>query len=104
MALAIYIASMESFVLLYVTMIGEAPRATVVVGLAALAALGAASRAVQLWRMPPETRPPFRTRRVALAVATAYGSILIVVVAAAVTPASAPALPATPKFPWSASE
>jgi hypothetical protein len=88
-ALAIYIASIGSFVLLYVTMIGHLPRVMIVAGLVALAALGAGFGAVQLWRMPPETRPLFRTRRVALALGTAYGSIVIVVVAAAVVPASA---------------
>jgi Flp pilus assembly protein TadD len=88
-ALSIYIASMGNFALLYMTMIGNPPRTMIVIGLAAVAALGAGFGAVQLWRMPPETHPLFRTRRVALAVATAYGSILIVVVAAAVTPASA---------------
>jgi hypothetical protein len=75
--------------LLLVTMIGNLPWVTAVAGLLALAALGAGFGVVQLWRMPPETRPLFRTRRVTLAMATAYGSVLIVVIATAAAPASA---------------
>ncbi len=85
----IFIALMGSFVLLYATVAGYLPRVTVVAGLAALAALSAGFGAAQLWRMPPETRPLFRTRRVALTRGTAYGSILITVAAAAVVPARA---------------
>lgn len=58
-------------------------------GLGTFAALGAGLGAMQLWRMPPEARPLFRTRQVALALATGYGSILTVIVAAAVAPATA---------------
>jgi hypothetical protein len=85
----IYIASVASSVLLFMTMIGPLPRVTVVAGLGTLAALGAGFGAVQLWQMPPEARPLLRTRRVALALGMAYGSVLIVVVAAAVAPARA---------------
>jgi tetratricopeptide (TPR) repeat protein len=45
--------------------------------------------AVQLWRMPPEMRLLFRTRRVGLALGVLYGAVLIVVITAAVTPAGA---------------
>jgi len=86
---AIYLASMSSIMLLCVTMIGHLPRATVVAGLGTFAALGAGLGAMQLWRMPPQARPLFRTRRVVLALGTGYGSILIVIVAAAVAPATA---------------
>jgi tetratricopeptide (TPR) repeat protein len=85
----IYMASMTSIMLLCVAMIGHLPLVTVVAGLGACAALGAGIGAVQLWRMPPEARPLFRTRRVALALGMGYGSIFIVAVAAAVAPATA---------------
>ena len=88
-ALMIYIASMASIMLLCVTMIGHLPRVTVVAGLGVFATLGAGFGAVQLWRMPPEARPLFRTRRVALALGTGCSSIFIVVVAAVVAPATA---------------
>ena len=40
-------------------------------------------------RMPPEARPLLLTRRLALALGTAYGSLLLGVVAAGVAPARA---------------
>jgi hypothetical protein len=58
----IYIASMGSFMLLYMTMFVHMPRVTIVAGLGTFAALAAGFGAVQLWRMPPEARPLFRTR------------------------------------------
>jgi hypothetical protein len=52
-------------------------------------ALIAGYGAAQLWRMPREMRPLFRTRRVALALGVVYGAILIAMITAAVTPARA---------------
>lgn len=88
-AQTIYIAYIGIFVLLCATMFGHLSRVTAVTGLAAPAALGAGFGAAQLWRMPPEARPLFRTRQIALPLGMVYGSILIVVVAATVVPASA---------------
>lgn len=62
-------------------------------GLVVLAALSAGFGAVLLRRMPPETHPLFRTRRVVVALATACGSLLVAVVVAVVTPTLA--LPGT---------
>jgi tetratricopeptide (TPR) repeat protein len=68
-------------------------RIAVVTGLVVMAVLCAGFGAVQLWRMPPETHPLFRTRRIVLALVTVYGSLLIAVAVAVLTPIQA--LPGT---------
>jgi tetratricopeptide (TPR) repeat protein len=85
----ICIAVWANFMLLYATLPEKAPRVTLMVGYAAIAVLSAGFAAVYLWRMPPETHPLFRTRRVALPLAAVYGSILIAVIVAALTPVGA---------------
>ena len=60
-----------------------------VLGYALATALVTGYRAVQLWRMPPETRLVLRTRRMWLALGALYGAVLIEVITAAVTPAGA---------------
>jgi hypothetical protein len=65
------------------------PWGPVVLGYALAIALVAGYGAVHLWRMPPETRLLFRTRRVGLALGAVYGAVLIELITAAVTPAGA---------------
>ena len=60
-----------------------------VLGYALAIALVTGYGAVQLWRMPPETRLVLPTRRVGLALGALYGAVLIEVITAAVTPAGA---------------
>jgi len=67
------------------------PRWPAVLGYMLATALAAGYGAIQLWRMPPEMRLLLRTRRVGLGLAALYGTVLIEVITAAVTPA--PALP-----------
>lgn len=86
-SLTIYAASVASIVLFDVTMNKHVARVVVVLGYAAIAALSAGWGAMQLWRLPPQTRPLFRTRRFVLALGVAYGSILLAAITAAVTPA-----------------
>ncbi len=64
-------------------------RGSAVLGYTLAIALSAGYGAVQLWRMPPETRLLLRTRRVGLALGAFYGAVLIEVITAAVTPAGA---------------
>jgi len=87
--LTIYAASVASIVLLIVTMDHHVARVMIVLGYAAIVALSAGLAAVQLWRMPPQTRPLLRTRRFVLALGLAYGSILLAAITAAVTPVDA---------------
>jgi tetratricopeptide (TPR) repeat protein len=84
----IYAASIGSLLLMYLTTI-RPTRGPIVIGYAVIVALSAGFGAIQLRRMPPQIRPLFRTRRVRLALAVAYGSILIAVAVAAATPADA---------------
>jgi tetratricopeptide (TPR) repeat protein len=85
--LALYLASAALMVLADIPV----SRGPVVLGYALAIALVAGYGAVQLWRMPPEMRLLFRTRRVGLALGAVYGAVLIELITAAVTPA--PALP-----------
>jgi tetratricopeptide (TPR) repeat protein len=85
-SLTIYAASIASIVLLQVTMNHDVPRALIVIWYAVIATVSAGLGAVQLWRMPPQARALFRTRRVMLALAVAYGSILVAMIVATVTP------------------
>jgi hypothetical protein len=62
-------------------------RGPAVLGYALAIALIAGYEAVQLWRLPPEMRLLFRTRRVMLALGAVYGAALIEVITAVVTPA-----------------
>lgn len=87
--LTIYAASLASIVLLNVTMDHHVARVMIVIGYAAIVGLSAGWGAVQLWRMPPQTRPLFRTRRFVLALGVAYGAIVVAATVAAVTPVHA---------------
>ena len=87
--LVISVATLASCVLTYMAALVHLPRIPLVAGLALIAVLAAAFGAVQLRRMPPELQPLFRRRRVVLASAAAYGSILVALAVAAVTPAAA---------------
>jgi hypothetical protein len=60
-----------------------------VLGYALAIALVAGYGAVQLWRMPPEMRLLFRTRRIGVALGAFYGAVLVQLITAAVTPAGA---------------
>jgi tetratricopeptide (TPR) repeat protein len=84
----IYAASVASLVLMYLTMATRLTRGPIVIGYMVIVLISAGFGAVQLRRMPPQTRPLFRTRRVRLALGVAYGSILVGVAVAAVTPAT----------------
>jgi tetratricopeptide (TPR) repeat protein len=89
MGLTITTAYLASIALLYLTMTTSLSRRTIVMGYTMTIALIAGYGAAQLWRMPREMRPLFRTRRVALALGVVYGAILIAMITAAVTPARA---------------
>ena len=89
MALTITATYLAGLALLYLTLITHVSRGAVVIGYTVVAALSAGYAAVQLWRMPPEMRPPVRTRRVALALGAVYSAILIAMITVAVTPARA---------------
>jgi tetratricopeptide (TPR) repeat protein len=73
-------------------------RRSAVLGYALVIALAAGYGAVQLWRMPPETRLLLQTRQVGVALGALYGAVLIQVITAAVTPAGA--LPLTIYAPF----
>jgi tetratricopeptide (TPR) repeat protein len=64
-------------------------RGTIVAGYTVTVLLIAGYGTLQLWRLPPQMRPLFRTRRVRLALGAVFGSILIAVIVAAVTPPGA---------------
>lgn len=83
---AAYIAGSAS---LFLTLTVHVSPATVVLVYIVAAALSAGYGAVQPERMPPEMRPLLRTRRMALAMGSVYGAILITIMAVAVTPAHA---------------
>jgi tetratricopeptide (TPR) repeat protein len=87
--LVIYLTSMACLALMYVTTATNLTRAPVVLGFTAIVALSVGLAAVQFLRMPPETRPLFRTGRVARALGLVYGAILLALVVAAVAPARA---------------
>jgi tetratricopeptide (TPR) repeat protein len=92
---AVYVATLA---LLYLTLETRMSRGVVVLGYTLGIVLIAGCGAVMLWRMPPELRLLFRTRRVGLALGIIYGAILIELITAAVTPAgalTAAMLPAT---------
>jgi tetratricopeptide (TPR) repeat protein len=89
MALTITATYLAGLALLYLTLTTRVSRGTVVIGYTVTAALIAGYAAVQLWRMPPEMRPLFRTRRMALALGAVYSAILIAMITVAVTPARA---------------
>jgi tetratricopeptide (TPR) repeat protein len=91
--LMIYVACLACLALVYATTVTHLSRSTVVLGLAGITALGTGLGALQIWRMPPETRPLFRTRRVIQALGLVYASFVIAMIAAAVAPTAA--LPAT---------
>jgi tetratricopeptide (TPR) repeat protein len=95
-ALTIYAACIASLVIGELANGARLGRGPVLITYALIVVLTLGLGAVQLRRMPPQTRPLFRTRRVVLALATVYGTILIAVIVAAVTPARAltSALPA----------
>jgi tetratricopeptide (TPR) repeat protein len=89
MALTLNAAYFASTVLLVLTMATSAARRPVGIGYTVIVAPIAAYGAVQLRRMPPEIRPLLRTRRVSLALRVVYGTVLIAMITAAVTPARA---------------
>ena len=91
--LVIYMACLACLGLVYATTVIQLSRTTVVLGLAGITALGTCLGVLQIWRMPPETRPLFRTRRVVRALGLVYASFVIAMIAAAVAPTEA--LPAT---------
>ena len=84
-AVAIYLATWALIIALVILV----SRWPAVLGYALAIALVAGYGAVQLWRMPPETRLLLRTRRMGLALGVLYGAVLIEVITAAVTPAGA---------------
>jgi hypothetical protein len=87
--LVIYVASLACLGLVYATTVTQVSRMTLLLGLAGIVALGTGFGAWQRWRMPRETRPLFRTRRVVLALSLVYASFLIAIIAVAVVPAGA---------------
>lgn len=89
MGLTITAAYLAGLALLYLTLATRVSRGTVVIGYTVAAALSAGYAAVQLWRMPPGMRPLLRTRRVALALGSVYGAILIAMITVAAAPARA---------------
>jgi tetratricopeptide (TPR) repeat protein len=86
-ALVIYVASVASVILAYLAITNSLPRVAVLSGLAAVAVVTAGFGVVQFRRMPPQTRPLFRRRRIAQALGVSYGAILLAVVACALSPA-----------------
>ena len=84
-AVAIYLATWALIIALVILV----SRWPAVLGYTLAIALVAGYGAVQLWRMPPETRLLLRTRRMGLALGVLYGAVLIEIITAAVTPAGA---------------
>lgn len=89
LALTMRTVFLASNALLFLTLMTRASRGAVVLGYVLVIAFTAGYRAVQLRRMPPQTRLLFRTRRVALALGAVYGAIFVALVTAAVIPARA---------------
>ena len=89
MALTVIAAYTACLALVYLVVEPHAWPGTVVIAYTAAAAFSGSYGAVQLWRMPHEMRPLLRTRRVALALGSVYGAILITMIIVAVTPAHA---------------
>jgi len=87
--LTIYGAATAGIVLSFLTSYTRLGRGPLLIGYVAIIMLSAGFFAVQLQRMPPAARQLFRTRRIALALATACGAILIAMIVAAVTPVGA---------------
>ena len=85
----IYGAALAGVVLSFLTGYTRLGRGPLLIGYVAIIMLSAGFFAVQLQRMPPAARQLFRTRRIALALATACGAILIAMIVAAVTPVGA---------------
>jgi tetratricopeptide (TPR) repeat protein len=80
---AMYAASVALLILL----VTPVPPKAAVLGYALVITLVARTGTVQLWRMPPQMRRLFWTRRVGLAMGPVYGAVLFEVIIAAVTPA-----------------
>ncbi len=77
-----------SLALLYPMLGTHMKRLLVVARFAAIVAVSAGYGATQVWRMPRETRPLFRTRKVTCALGLVYGCIILGLIAAAVAPAA----------------
>jgi tetratricopeptide (TPR) repeat protein len=88
-AQTIYLASLASLALMYLTNVTHVARLVAVLWYAIIAVLGAAFGLAQLWRMPRETWPLFRRPRIALALGLVYTAIVIAMIVAAVIPARA---------------
>jgi tetratricopeptide (TPR) repeat protein len=87
--LVIYVASLGCLALVYATTVTQVSRMILLLGLTGIVILGTGFGAWQRWRMPRETRPLFRTRRVILALSLVYASFLLAIIAVAVVPANA---------------
>jgi tetratricopeptide (TPR) repeat protein len=88
-AQTIYLASLASLALMYLTAVTHTARAVAVLWYASIAVLGAGFGAAQLWRMPRETWPLFRRPRIEWAAGLGYGTILAAMIVVAVIPARA---------------
>jgi Flp pilus assembly protein TadD len=88
-SLTIYVASVASFALMYLTTTARLTRVSIVLGYVMVIVLSAGFGAVQVWRMPRPARPLFRSWRVALAIGAVYGAICVAGIVAVVTPRAA---------------
>jgi tetratricopeptide (TPR) repeat protein len=84
----IYIATAGCWLMVVLTF-SAAPRAVAIIGLSMVAVGSAGLVAVRMRRMPPATRPLLRSRRATLAMGIVFGSIVLTVIVAAVTPGTA---------------
>lgn len=89
LALTVYVAGVTSLALGFLASYTRLGRGPVLIGYVVIVVLTVGFTTIQMRRMPPEARPLFQTHRIALALATVYGPILVAVIVAAVTPASA---------------
>ena len=85
----IYVASLASLALVYLTVITRVPKMAAVLWYASVAVLSIGFGVAQLRRMPRATWPLFRDRRIKLALGLVYGLILAAMLAVATAPASA---------------
>jgi Flp pilus assembly protein TadD len=85
----IYLASLASLALMYLTTFTHVARAVAVLWYATIALLSAGSAASQVRRMPRETWLLFRRPRIAWAAGLVYGTILLAMIVVTVVPIGA---------------
>jgi Flp pilus assembly protein TadD len=85
----IYLATVASLALMYLTTVTHITKLVAVLWYATVALLSAGFGAAQFLGMPPETRPLFRSGRIALALGLVYGLILVAMIVVTVVPADA---------------